>query len=137
MNWFALGKIVSSHGQSPGPASGITYSIVYNDPTSGAIETPPIRPWNPLEFDPNGEEIEVVALLPQSPILVINVAGILHFVALGPAEPRSYFECGSNLDRGGFVPIDPVTKKPVRPPPPRQSSPTAVSATASGPSEGA
>lgn len=121
MNWIAFGKVIASHGTSPGPASGITYTVQYNDPeTRAPVEVGPLRPWNPLEYDPSGNEIEVYALQPEAPMLAVSVEGLLQFIAMGPAEPRSYFECGTGGTGNNFQPLrfGPDQKPIVTPPPP-------------------
>lgn len=53
-----LGRIVSSHGTSPGPASGITYTIAVHDPQVEGVfrleRQKPVQRWP--------DDIDVVAL---------------------------------------------------------------------------
>lgn len=105
--WMAFGKVVSSEGESPGPGSQIRYVVRVNDPDAGGPVTyGPLRPWNPLEYDPDGNEVEVFAIPPQTPVLCFNIEGRLQFVAFGPAEPRAYTSCDDAGMRGSMLRVN-------------------------------
>lgn len=85
-----LGIITAVNGTSPGPASGITYTIVVSDPaTAGAF---PMEGQVPYSRWP--DELDIVALAPGVPVLGAAIGGEItwHFW-----EQPAFADCPAGL----------------------------------------
>jgi hypothetical protein len=85
-----LGVITAVNGTTPGPASGITYTIVVSDPATAG--TFPMEGQVPYSRWP--DELDIVALVPGVPVLGAAIGGEItwHFW-----EQPAFADCPAGL----------------------------------------
>lgn len=112
-----LGRIVDVQGQSPGPASGITYTIAVHDTNVDGIyrleRQTPVQRWP--------DQIDVVALRRGQLVIGAVAANVVqwHF-----HEYPAFRECGTGLAALQLLPdgsTSGVIVAPPSPPPPDQA----------------
>ena len=85
-----LGVITASTGTSPGPSSGITYTIAVSDPATAGVFS--MEGQKPLYRWP--DELDIVALAPGLPVIGVMLGGEVtwHFM-----EQPAFSDCPSGL----------------------------------------
>ena len=85
-----LGVITASTGTSPGPSSGITYTIAVSDPATAGVFS--MDGQKPLYRWP--DELDIVALVPGLPVIGAMLGGEVtwHFM-----EQPAFADCPSGL----------------------------------------